>query len=91
MAITISRRAAATRAADVTRKLLTDSRHQPVAAEVVRVEDLLYSIHDDIAIMLADANELRFIIDQPAPVLVDPSQLEQDEPPAQFAGEDRPS
>jgi PAS domain S-box-containing protein len=70
-------RKAATRAADVTRKLLTVSRHQPVAAEVVRIDELLASMHDVIAIMLGGEIELRTLVDEPEPVLVDPSQLEQ--------------
>jgi signal transduction histidine kinase/GAF domain-containing protein/ActR/RegA family two-component response regulator len=70
-------RAAAKRAAEFTRKLLTISRRQMVQAQVVDVADALSSLGDVLPVMLGEHVNLDIRIDAPPPVLIDPLQLEQ--------------
>ncbi|MEA3056849.1 MAG: two-component system, cell cycle sensor histidine kinase and response regulator CckA, partial [Actinomycetota bacterium] len=70
-------RAAAKRAAEFTRKLLTISRRQMVQAQVVDIADALSSLGDVLPVMLGEHIRLDLRVDVPPPVLIDPLQLEQ--------------
>ena len=72
-----SMRAAAKRAAEFTRKLLTISRRQVVQAQVVDVTAAVRSLQDVLPVMLGDAITLDLLVEDPPPVLIDPAQLEQ--------------
>jgi signal transduction histidine kinase len=70
-------RAAAVRAAEFTRKLLTISRRQIVQPQIVDVGELLDSLDDVLAVMVGDDVKLTVGIDDPPTVFLDPAQLEQ--------------
>ena len=70
-------RAAAKRAAEFTRKLLTISRRQLVQAQVVDVAAEFESLRDVLPIMLGDSIEVALLVDDPPNVLIDPAQFEQ--------------
>jgi two-component system cell cycle sensor histidine kinase/response regulator CckA len=70
-------RAAAVRAAEFTRKLLTISRRQMVQPEVVDVADAVRSLGDVLAVMLGSGIEIVIDVEDPPAVFLDPAQLEQ--------------
>ena len=70
-------KAAATRAAEFTRKLLTISRRQVVQPQRVDVADALESLRDVLDVMVGSQVTLDVSIDEPPAVLIDPAQFEQ--------------
>jgi signal transduction histidine kinase len=70
-------RAAAVRAAEFTRKLLTVSRRQMVQPQVVDVADALSSLGDVLTVMLGSEIDVSLELGEPPPVFLDPAQLEQ--------------
>jgi two-component system cell cycle sensor histidine kinase/response regulator CckA len=70
-------RAAAVRAAEFTRKLLTISRRQMVQPQVVDVAVEVRSLGDVLAVMLGSGIEIVIDVDDPPQVFLDPAQLEQ--------------
>ncbi|MDQ1426295.1 MAG: two-component system, cell cycle sensor histidine kinase and response regulator CckA, partial [Acidimicrobiaceae bacterium] len=72
-----SMRAAAKRAAEFTRKLLTISRRQMVQAQVVDVAEAIASLGTVLPVMLGEHITLGIHVEDPPPVLIDPLQFEQ--------------
>jgi two-component system cell cycle sensor histidine kinase/response regulator CckA len=70
-------RAAAVRAAEFTRKLLTISRRQMVQPQVVDVAAEVRSLGDVLAVMLGSGIEIVIDVVDPPAVFLDPAQLEQ--------------
>lgn len=70
-------RAAAKRAAEFTRKLLTISRRQLVQVQVIEVAAAVRSLADVLPVMLGKSVELDLHVGAPPAVLIDPAQLEQ--------------
>lgn len=70
-------KAAASRAAEFTRKLLTISRRQVVQPQRVDVGDGLESLRDVLDVMIGSKVALELRIDEPPAVWIDPSQFEQ--------------
>jgi PAS domain S-box-containing protein len=70
-------RAAAARAAELTRKLLTVGRRQVVHLQHVDVAEALESLREVLDVILGEAVDLDLHVDHRSAVLIDPAQLEQ--------------
>jgi two-component system, cell cycle sensor histidine kinase and response regulator CckA len=70
-------RAAATRAAQFTRQLLTISRRQVVQPLLVDIGETIRALSDVLAVMLGTTVKLELAVDDPPSVLIDPAQFDQ--------------